>query len=94
MYCFGGKEICIYLCANCHAIVTEDQKSHGKFPKQAATEHEAIGLFILNVGDLAKLMAARQRNFVIIADLLMMLIKEGTIFGTRLVGQQINLRPI
>ena len=81
LYCFDGKEICVPKCANCHAIVTDAQIDHGKFPREAKNAKEANRLFILNVKETVKLMALFRPPQSIIDEFICMVEEEAPCLG-------------
>lgn len=81
LYCFGGKEICVPKCANCHALVTDAQIDHGQFPRKARNLDEARRLFILNVKETTKLMIQFHAPRLIVDEFRCMAEKEASCLG-------------
>lgn len=51
------------LCANCHCIVTDDQKDHPPFDAAADPFLDKVGHFLLGLADMLKLIVERLYEF-------------------------------
>lgn len=56
-------EVTVLLCANCHCIVTDDQKDHPCFDPEADPLLDKIGHFLLGLADMLKIIVEKLLEF-------------------------------
>jgi hypothetical protein len=60
---YGRDDLTVSICCNCHRKVTDDQKDHPPFKRDADPLLDRIGHFLLGLADLLRLIVERLYEF-------------------------------
>jgi len=56
-------DLTVILCANCHRIMSDDQRDHPAFDRSANNPMAAIGFFLLGLADMLRVVVRRLYEF-------------------------------
>lgn len=56
-------DLTVILCANCHRIMSDDQRDHPVFDRSANDPMAAIGYFLLGLADMLRVIVRRLHEF-------------------------------